>query len=209
MGAESILYHARMRVLQSRKGSRRPKSRGTLPRLHTRQPCAKEKIVPPKEVLPRDRAFRYAYLRNHQPSGLTRIPSLQKPPDPGREEILERIRAVKRAKKDQKAREKAEKEAAAAAAATATASKAAKPKKSPTRLPRAPGSQMNSPTSVTALPPVLGHVMPLESRWSNDDTFSSEEEDGGSFAFLSEWSSLSSPSRSSAGAKRQQLPALR
>lgn len=205
MGAESILYHARMRVLQSRKGSRRPQSRGILPRLQTRQPCAKEKIVPPKEVLPRDRAFRYAYLRNHQPSGLTRIPSLQKPPDPARYEIVERIRAVERAKKDQEAREKAEKEAAAAAATA----KAAKPKKSPTRLPRAPGTQMNSPTSVTALPPVAGHAMPIVSRWSNDDTSSSEEEDGGSFAFLSEWSSISSPSRSPVATKRQQLPALR
>ena len=205
MGAESILYHARMRVLQSRKGSRRPNAQGLLPRLHTRQPCAKEKIVPPKETLPRDRAFRYAYLKNHQPSGIRRIPSLQKPPDPAKEEIVERIRAVERTKTAQAARAKAEKEAAAAAAATAAASKPAKPKKSPTRLPR---TQMNAPTSVTSLPPVMGYAMPTESRWSNDDASSSEEEDSGSFAFLSEWSSLSSTSPPVAK-KRQQLPALR
>ena len=205
MGAESILYHARMRVLQSRKGSRRPNAQGLLPRLHTRQPCAKEKIVPPKETLPRDRAFRYAYLKNHQPSGIRRIPSLQKPPDPAKEEIVERIRAVERAKTAQAARAKAEKEAAAAAAATAAASKPAKPKKSSTRLPR---TQMNAPTSVTSLPPVMGYAMPTESRWSNDDASSSEEEDSGSFAFLSEWSSLSSTSPPVAK-KRQQLPALR
>ena len=206
MGAESILYHARMRVLQSRKGSRRPNAQGLLPRLHTRQPCAKEKIVPPKEILPRDRAFRYAYLKNHQPSGIRRIPSLQKPPDPAREEIVERIRAVERTKLDQAARAKAEKEAAAAAAAaTAAASKPAKSKKLPTRLPR---TQMNAPTSITPLPPVMGYAMPTESRWSNDDASSSEEEDSGSFAFLSEWSSLSSTSPPVAK-KRQQLPALR
>lgn len=205
MGAESILYHARMRVLQSRKGSRRPNAQGLLPRLQTRQPCAKEKIVPPKEVLPRDRAFRYAYLRNHQPSGIRRIPSLQKPPDPAREEIVERVQATERAKREQEAREKAQKESAAAAA-TVAASKPAKPKKSPTRLPR---TQMNSPTSITALPPVMGYAMPTESRWSNDDASSSEEEDGGSFAFLSEWSSLSSPSPPSVAKKRQLLPALR
>ena len=203
MGAESILYHARMRVLHSRKGSR-PNAQGFLPRLHTRQPCAKEKIVPPKEVLPRDRAFRYAYLKNHQPSGIRRIPSLQKPPDPAREEIVDRIRAEERAKTDQAARAKAEKEAAAAAA-TAVASKPAKSKKSPTRLPR---TQMNAPTSITSLPPVMGYAMPTESRWSNDGASSSEEEDGGSFAFLSEWSSLSSTSPPVAK-KRQQLPALR
>ena len=45
--------------------------------------------------------------------------------------------------------------------------------------------------------------------YTYDDTSSSEEEDGGSFAFLSEWSSLSSPSRSPVAKKRQQLPVLR
>lgn len=206
MGAESILYHARMRVLQSRKGSRRPKSQGLLPRLQTRQPCAKEKIVPPKEVLPRDRAFRYEYLRNHQPSGIRRIPSLQKSPDPARDEIVERIRAVEVAKKEREARKKAQKEAAAAAA-TAVASNSAKEKKSPTSLPRAPDFG-NSPKSITALPSLVS-AMPIECRWSNDDASSSEEEEGGSFAFLSEWSSLTSSSPSSVAKKRQLLPVLR
>lgn len=203
MGAESILYHARMRVLQSRKGSRRPNA---LPRLHARQPVLKEKLVPPKEVLPRDRSFRYAYLQNHLPSGIKRMHSLNRPPDPARDEIVERIRAVERSKKEQEARKKAaEKKAAEAAAAATTA--ALKKGNSTTRLPRTSGIAMNSPKSITTLPPVTGSAIPIDSRWPSDDTSSSEEEEGGSFAFLAEWSS--SPSQSPSVAKRQQLPALR
>jgi hypothetical protein len=224
MGAESILYHARMRVLQSRQGSRRSNgpsrrgaaaSPGVMPLHVVRQPCAKEKIVPPKEVLPRDRAFRYKYLQHHQPKGIKRMPSLKRPPDPAREEIV-RFARIRAAQKEQegiaksKAKANAEASVTAATPTTTAASKTAISKKPP-RLPRASGVQMNSPTSVMTLPPLMGSGLLQPSSMSQRSTcedFSSEEEEGGSFAFLSEWSSLSSSSSSPVVAKRQ-LPALR
>jgi len=220
MGAESILYHARMRVLQSRQGSRRsngPNRQGAaqavMPLHVVRQPCAKEKIVPPKEVLPRDRAFRYKYLQHHQPKGIKRMPSLKRPPDPAREEIV-RFARIRAAKKEQEGIAKANANAQAlvtAATPTTTAASKTAISKKPPRLARASGVQMNSPTSVMTLPPLMGSglLQPSSmSQRSNCEDFSSEEEEGGSFAFLSEWSSLSSSSSSPSVAKRQ-LPALR
>mmetsp|Transcript_2060 Transcript_2060/g.5933 ORF Transcript_2060/g.5933 Transcript_2060/m.5933 type:complete len:215 (+) Transcript_2060:1128-1772(+) len=214
MGAESILYHARMRVLQSRKGSRRSyRQQGAgntntkitspaLPRL--RQPVHKEKLVPPTEVLPRERSFRYAYLKHHQPSGIRRMPSLNHPPDAAKEEIIERMRAAERAKKEQEARSMAERDAAVAPATAdaAVASKRGVESKKPPRMPRASGIQMNSPTSVATLPPVIGSAAPIKSQWYSEDSSSSEEEIGGSFAFLSEWSS-------SRAVSKRKLPSLR
>ena len=185
MGTESILYHARMRVLQSRKSRRSHRQQGA---------GNKEKLVPPKEVLPRDRAFRYAYLQHHKPSGIRKIPSLSRPPDPAKEEIIERMRAAERAKKEQEEM----------SMAAVVASKPVESKKPP-RMPRASSTSipMSSPTSVATLPPVS-----IKSQWFSEDCSSSEEEIGGSFAFLSEWSSSSSSSSPAAAAKRQ-LPALR
>ena len=186
MGTESILYHARMRVLQSRKSRRSHRQQGA---------GNKEKLVPPKEVLPRDRAFRYAYLQHHKPSGIRKIPSLNRPPDPTKEGIIERIRAAERAKKEQEEM---------SMAAVVASNKPVESKKPP-RMPRASSTSipMSSPTSVATLPPVS-----IKSQWFSEDCSSSEEEIGGSFAFLSKWSSSSSSSSPAAAAKRQ-LPALR
>lgn len=204
MGTESILYHARMRVLQSRKGSRRShRQQGAGNKSNTRTtpalplprlPVHKEKLVPPKEVLPRDRAFRYAYLQHHKPSGIRKMPSLNRPPDPTKERIIERMRAAERSKKEQEEM----------SLAAVVASKPVEPKKSP-RMPRASSTSipMSSPTSVATLPPVMGSTVPIKSHWYSEESSSSEEEVGGSFAFLSEWSSLSS------SPPERKLPALR
>ena len=193
MGTESILYHARMRVLQSRKSRRSHRQQGA---------GNKEKLVPPKEVLPRDRAFRYAYLQHHKPSGIRKIPSLNRPPDPTKEGIIERIRAAERAKKEQEEM---------SMAAVVASNKPVESKKPP-RMPRASSTSipMSSPTSTSVatlhVPPVMGSAVPITSQWYSEDCSSSEEEVGGSFAFLSEWSSLSS---SPPVAAKRKLPALR
>ena len=211
MGTESILYHSRMRVLQSRKSRRSHRQQGAgnystrttpalpLPRLHVRQPVHKEKLVPPKEVLPRDRAFRYAYLQHHKPFGIRKIPSLNPDPDPTKEGIIERMRAAGRAKKEQEEM----------SMAAVVASKPAESSKKPPRMPRASSTSilMNSPTSVATLPPVVGSVVPTKAQWYSEECSSSEEEVGGSFAFLSEWSSL--PSSPLVAVAKRKLPALR
>ena len=88
--------------------------------------------------------------------------------------------------------------------AAVVASKPVEPKKPP-RMPRASSTSipMSSPTSVATLPPVMGSAVPIKSHWYSEESSSSEEEVGGSFAFLSEWSSLSS------SPPERKLPALR
>lgn len=108
--SRSIMYQSRMKILKSRDGSstRRAKlgerimcensfssffvDRGT------RKPCPEEKLLPPLQLMTRERSFRHLYLKYHPPKVHVRMDFLQKREDPKfkkkREDIFARIRAA-------------------------------------------------------------------------------------------------------------------
>lgn len=126
--SDEILYHAHMRVLQSRQGRRRQGNKSDMALTSSRrkssiinngsrrcshtltsinaapQPCPLESLAPPSLMLSREKAFRHSYLKHHQPSKtLCKIESLSPSKKAARfqqkrEEIFERIRAAERAK---------------------------------------------------------------------------------------------------------------
>lgn len=220
---QSIL-HRRMRVLQSRQGPRRAtrtyahmkaaSRKMNLPSLTSPPlPCPPEKLLPPPELLTRERAFRYTYLKHHQPTTIPKISSLSRNEDPARDQILARIKAAEKLKreKDETMRLRA------AAAEREPQAKAAVKEKS--RLPRVGGgsskgeSDYQDTTSssgrgqvdIPAVSPSQSPYHQRQSPWYKEDIRSSSEEESGEFAFLSQWSKSS---KSKGGGRHKQMKKL-
>ena len=217
MAAESsILYHARMRVL-SRQG-RRPCptnnkriSNAAFSRksnLHTLtsapSACAPHALCPPQELMTRERAFRYSYLKHHHPSTMAKkipqIPSLKRH-DEARNEVICRIRAVEKAKRDKEEARK-RREAGFAAEKERQEAKIREGSQNSSALPRlgnyhhdgsffANGQAEPINACNTSRTPSVG-LSPLpyrqdrQARWFEDDmqSISSISEESGEFAFL-------------------------
>lgn len=109
-----LLLRRRMRVLQSRQCSRRASRshsyvsqyNSTTGRrtggnqlfslAYARLPCPSEKVVPPQQLLTRERALRYQHLKHHQPTRIPKLSSLSRREDPTRAKILARMQARER-----------------------------------------------------------------------------------------------------------------
>mmetsp|Transcript_1225 Transcript_1225/g.2186 ORF Transcript_1225/g.2186 Transcript_1225/m.2186 type:complete len:297 (+) Transcript_1225:3085-3975(+) len=63
---------------------------------YARVPCPSEKVVPPQQMLTRERALRYQHLKHHQPTGIPKLRSLSRREDPTRAKILARMQARER-----------------------------------------------------------------------------------------------------------------
>jgi hypothetical protein len=104
------MYQSRMRILQSRDGTngRRAKigerilsensfSSSFVDR-GTRTPCPAEKLLPPMQLMTRERSFRHLYLKYHPPKVHVRMDFLKKKEDPKfkkkKEDIFARIKAA-------------------------------------------------------------------------------------------------------------------
>ena len=101
-----------MRILKSRDGGsgRRSKlgekiicdsSSSSFVNRGTRKPCSAEKLLPPMQLMTKQKTFRHLYLKYHPPNIQVRVDFLQKREDPKlvkkREQIFARIRASEKA----------------------------------------------------------------------------------------------------------------
>jgi hypothetical protein len=108
-----IMYQSRMRILKSRDGGsgRRAKlgekilcensfTTSSFVDRGTRKPCSAEKLLPPIQLMTKERSFRHLYLKYHPPKVKVRMDFLQKQEDPKlkrkREEIFARIQAAEK-----------------------------------------------------------------------------------------------------------------
>ena len=122
--ARGIMYHSRMRYLKARDGPGRKTTLGNRASeiigensslgICTSQhfPCSSENLVPPSELMTRQRSFKQLYWKYHPPNTqIRKMEFLRKKEDPiakkKREAIFERIRAAEMAAE----RSKREKEA--------------------------------------------------------------------------------------------------
>lgn len=107
--SKSIMYQSRMRILKSRDGGTGRRSKlgekiicensfsSSFVDRGTRKPCSAEKLLPPMQLMTKQRTFRHLYLKYHPPKVQVRVDFLQKKEDPKlvkkREQIFARIRA--------------------------------------------------------------------------------------------------------------------
>jgi hypothetical protein len=120
--SRSITYQSRMSYLKSREGDSGGRkllgkkiigdtSPNSFPFGASLKPCSAEKLLPPMQLMTRERSFRHLYRKFHPPAQIRKMDFLQRKEDPAvkkkREEIYTRIRAAESASN----RRKREKEA--------------------------------------------------------------------------------------------------
>jgi len=110
----NITYHSRMRYLKSRDGASLKMttlgdraSEIMKKKSGSKAPCSSETLIPPQELMTRQRSFRHLYWKYHPPTtNIRKMSFLQRKEDPisikRREEIFEKIHAAELAVERQK-----------------------------------------------------------------------------------------------------------
>ncbi len=106
--SRSITYQSRMSYLKSREGDSGGRkllgkrilgeTSKSFPFGASLKPCSGEKLLPPMQLMTRERSFRHLYRKFHPPAQIRKMDFLQKKEDPivkkKREEIYARVRAA-------------------------------------------------------------------------------------------------------------------